>query len=58
MQCLMSKYSAQEDEFRGRCQFDVDKATNMIVFFVSNMRNVAKSKLLKLLWCADFVAYR
>ena len=58
LQYLMSKYSAQEDEFRGRCQFDVDKAANMIVFFASNMRNVAKSKLLKLLWYADFVAYR
>lgn len=30
----------------------------MIVFFASNMRNVVKSKLLKLLWYADFVAYR
>jgi len=55
---LLAKHSAQGDELRGHSQFDLDKAANMIVFFARRIKMVAKSKLLKLLWYSDFLAYR
>jgi hypothetical protein len=54
---LASRHSTQDDTLRGRCEFDLDKAANMIAFFAGKIRDVAKTKLLKLLWYADFVAY-
>ncbi|NPV81723.1 MAG: DUF4065 domain-containing protein [Firmicutes bacterium] len=51
-------YSAYEDSFRGRRQFDLDKLTNMIIFFTAMSKNMVKSKLLKLLWYSDFLSYK
>ena len=50
-------YTNKDPVYVGNKVFDIDKLTNMVIFFVSEMKGVVKSKLLKLLWYADFLCY-
>lgn len=50
-------YSSKVEELRGNQEFDIDRVAN-IVAFLSHRGKVVKFKLMKLLFYADFVAYR
>jgi putative zinc finger/helix-turn-helix protein, YgiT family len=51
-------YSSFKDNlFNGNREFDIDKLVNMIIYFVTQNTGLVKSKLLKLLWYADFTCF-
>lgn len=46
------------DEYCGYSQFNYEKFVNMILFFAVNIKRLFKTKLMKLLFYADFVNFR
>jgi len=55
---LQDDYSNHPPEFRGKRDFDIDKITHMVLFFINKTQKTPKSKLLKLLYYSDFMAYK
>ncbi len=51
--------SVDQGIYRGNTSFDIDKLTNVVAFFAQKCKGaVAKSKMLKLLWFADFLSVK
>lgn len=57
VQWLSRFYNSKIEVFRGNQQFDIDTAACMIAFFCQQEK-ISKSKLMKLLFYADFHMYR
>ncbi|MEA4884358.1 MAG: DUF4065 domain-containing protein [Clostridia bacterium] len=55
---IVRRHSSGGEQLRGRRQLDLDKVANVMTFFAARLGGVVKSKLLKLMWYADFAAYR
>ncbi|KXS45495.1 MAG: putative Xre family transcriptional regulator [Candidatus Frackibacter sp. T328-2] len=55
---LINEYRAYEEEFTGNKPFELQKLSNVVVFFAEKINNLWKTKLLKLLWYAEFENYR
>lgn len=51
-------HSTKHNHLNGNREFDIDRLSNMIIYFTSFFGSMAKSKLLKLLWYADFLSFR
>jgi putative zinc finger/helix-turn-helix YgiT family protein len=59
LESFLSKCYAKNSALHvGNKAFDIDKLANMVVFFASGIQDLVKSKLLKLLWYADFLCYK
>lgn len=43
---------------RGFCEFDPEKLIEMMIFFAEKLNGVFKTKLMKLLWYADFFCFK
>ena len=54
---VREKIDAYPDAARGNRQFDLDRLSQMMLYF-TRPAGVALTKLLKLLWYADFLAYK
>jgi putative zinc finger/helix-turn-helix YgiT family protein len=56
---INTTFSSYKDSiFTGNKEFDIDRLVNMVVYFASLSGDLVKSKLLKLLWYADFTCFR
>jgi putative zinc finger/helix-turn-helix YgiT family protein len=56
---LQEYYSVKPQTlYEGNRVFDIDRLVNVTVYFADNCRQLVKSKLLKLLWCSDFLSYK
>lgn len=54
---ILAKHSIHNDALQGRNEFDLDKTAGMMAFFASKMKDVTKTKMFKLVWYSDFLAY-
>jgi putative zinc finger/helix-turn-helix YgiT family protein len=55
MVLYMNEYG---EEFHGGVEFNFEKLSQMVLYFASTISNLTKTKLNKLLFYADFLAYR
>lgn len=55
---LIRYYNRFPDKYRGNREFDLSRLLNMVIFYIENEAGIVKSKLLKLLWYADFLSFK
>lgn len=54
----MAHRKSKDGRFGGNRRFDLDRLANIVVFFAKKIADLQKTKLLKLLWYADFLSYK
>lgn len=55
---ILRSFNTEPDIYNGNRVFDYERAYNTIVYFVSHVEDVYKTKLNKLLFYADFLAFK